>query len=70
MPAFLWLAALGLVAVPPYLLTLRICFPAAWRSQRAALERILPGRLRPRSAKRHLAAAQRHLAAARVRFSG
>jgi lipopolysaccharide exporter len=61
-PAFLWLAALGLVAVPPYLLTLRICFPAAWRSQRAALERILPGHQPLRCAKRRLAAA-------RVRFS-
>jgi lipopolysaccharide exporter len=76
-PAFLWLAALGLVAVPPYLLTLRFCFPAAWRSQRSIMARILPGRLRRRGAKRHMAAAQRHmaaarrhLAAARMRFSG
>ncbi len=42
LPAVLWLAALGLVAVPPYLITLRVCFPATWRSQRGALERILP----------------------------
>jgi lipopolysaccharide exporter len=62
-PAFLWLAAFGLVAVPPYLLTLRFCFPAAWRSQRSILARILPGRLRLRGARRRLAAA-------RVRFSG
>jgi hypothetical protein len=75
--AILWLAALGAVAVPPYLLTLRVCFPAAWRSQRSIMTRILPGRLRRRGAKRHMAAAQRHmaaarrhLAAARMRFSG
>lgn len=61
-PAVVWLAAVGLVAVPPYLLTLRICFPATWRSQRSALERILPGHQRLRGAKRRLAAA-------RVRFS-
>ncbi|HYB24325.1 MAG TPA: oligosaccharide flippase family protein, partial [Solirubrobacteraceae bacterium] len=45
-PAALWLLALGLLAAPPYLLTLRVCFPAAWRSQCAALERILPGHRR------------------------
>jgi lipopolysaccharide exporter len=76
-PAFLWLAALGLLSMPPYLLALRFCFPAAWRSQRSVLQRILPERLRRRGATRHLAAAQRHmaaarrhLAAARMRFSG
>lgn len=57
MPAVLWLAALGLVAVPPYLLTLRICFPATWRTQRAALDRILPGHHRLRGVKRRLIAA-------------
>jgi lipopolysaccharide exporter len=57
MPAVLWLAALGLIAVPPYLLTLRICFPAAWRGQRAVLERILPAHHRLRGVKRRLAAA-------------
>jgi O-antigen/teichoic acid export membrane protein len=56
-PAVLWLAALGLVAVPPYLLTLRFCFPAAWRSQRAIFERVLSGRPRLRGGKRRLAAA-------------
>jgi PST family polysaccharide transporter len=61
-PAALWLAALGLVAVPPYLLTLRFCFPATWRSQRSILARILPGSLQFRGARRRLAAA-------RVRFS-
>jgi hypothetical protein len=62
-PAFLWLAALGLVAVPSYLLTLRVCFPAEWRSQRSILQRIVPGHQR-------LGGAKRRLAAARVRFSG
>jgi len=61
-PAFLWLAALGLVAVPPYLLTLRFCFPAEWRSQRSIMARILPGDQR-------LGGAKRRLAAARTRFS-
>ncbi|HWY18959.1 MAG TPA: oligosaccharide flippase family protein [Solirubrobacteraceae bacterium] len=62
-PAIVWLLALGLVAPPPYLLALRFGFPAAWRSQRAALARILPGHQRLRGAKRRLAAL-------RVRFSG
>jgi lipopolysaccharide exporter len=62
MPAFPWLLALGLVAMPPYLLTLRLCFPATWRSQGAILGRILPWHQQIHSAKRRLAAA-------RVRFS-
>jgi lipopolysaccharide exporter len=57
LPAVLWLAALGLVAVPPYLLTLRTCFPATWRAQCTALERILPGHRRLSGVKRRLAAA-------------
>jgi PST family polysaccharide transporter len=57
MPAALWLAGLGLVAAPSYLLTLRVCFPEAWSSQRAAFERILGGRLRLPGASRRLAAA-------------
>jgi len=56
-PAVLWLVALGLVAVPPYLLTLRICFPGTWRAQCTALERILPGHRRLNGVKRRLAAA-------------
>jgi lipopolysaccharide exporter len=56
-PAILWLVAFGAVAVPPYLLTLRLLFPAAWRSQRAALKRIVPGHQRLRGARRRLAAA-------------
>lgn len=61
-PAVVWLTVLTLVAVPPYLLTLRIGFPATWHSQRAILVRILPGHQR-------LLGARRRLAAARVRFS-
>lgn len=57
LPAVLWLAALGLVALPPYLLTLRICFPATWRTQCAALELVLPGTPRLLGVKRRLAAA-------------
>jgi len=57
LPAVLWLAALGLVAAPTYLMTLRTCFPATWRSQSGALERILPGHRRLRGVKRRLAAA-------------
>jgi PST family polysaccharide transporter len=61
-PALLWLAALGLLAVPPYLLTLRACFPATWRTQSAVLALVLPGHQR-------LGGAKRRLAAARVRLS-
>jgi lipopolysaccharide exporter len=57
LPAALWLAALGIVAAPPYLLTLRICFPAIWRSQCASLERILPGDRRLNGVRRRLHAA-------------
>jgi O-antigen/teichoic acid export membrane protein len=57
LPALTWLLALGLIAAPAYLLTLRVCFPAAWRSQRAIFERVLGGRLRLPGAKRRLAAA-------------
>jgi lipopolysaccharide exporter len=63
-PAILWLLGLGVVAVPPYMLTLRVLFPSTWRAQRAAMARILPGQTRFRGAKRRLAAA------ARLRFSG
>lgn len=62
-PAILWLAAVGLVAIPPYLLTLRLGFPESWRSQRSILERIVP-------ASKGLSRVGRRLAAVRVRFSG
>jgi lipopolysaccharide exporter len=57
LPAVLWLAAVGLVAPPVYLLTLRTCFPSTWCSQSAILERILPGHRRLGGVKRRMAAA-------------
>ena len=45
-PAILQLGVVGLVAVPPYLLTLRIGFPTAWHSERVVLLRVLPRRER------------------------
>ena len=57
LPAIVWLIALTLVSVAAYLLTLRVCFPATWRSQCAALERILPGHRRLDGVKQRLAAA-------------
>jgi O-antigen/teichoic acid export membrane protein len=42
LPSALWLLALGLAAAPPYLLTLRLLFPDAWRTQRGVLKRVLP----------------------------
>ena len=55
LPAALWLLALGREGVASYLLTLRICFPMAWRSQRAVVERVLPWRLPElRGVKRYL----------------
>ena len=56
LPAVLWLAALGLVAIPPYLITLRLCFPSTWRAQRTAIERILPWSKRLGGMNRRLAA--------------
>jgi PST family polysaccharide transporter/lipopolysaccharide exporter len=41
-PSAIWLLVLGLAAVPPYLLTLRLLFPEAWRTQRGVFERVLP----------------------------
>jgi lipopolysaccharide exporter len=54
-PAILQLIAVGLIAIPPYLLTLRICFPATSRTLRATIERVLPDHRRLRWAKRRLA---------------
>jgi lipopolysaccharide exporter len=56
-PPFVWLIAMALIATVPYLLTLRAFFPATWRSQCAALERILPGHRRLDGVKQRLAAA-------------
>jgi O-antigen/teichoic acid export membrane protein len=56
-PAGLWLVALGLIALPAYLLTLRVCYPDTWRSQRAVVERVIPlHRLPVPGLKRRLAA--------------
>jgi lipopolysaccharide exporter len=54
-PAIVQLAVVGLIAAPPYLLTLRICYPATSRNLRAAIEQILPDRRQLRWAKRRLA---------------
>jgi O-antigen/teichoic acid export membrane protein len=57
-PAALWLAAMGIIAVVPYLLTLRLCFPATWQTQRTIVERVVPmHRLRFRGFRRQPAAA-------------
>jgi lipopolysaccharide exporter len=61
-PAVPWLAAVALVGAVAYLLSLRACFPATWRSQSAILERILP-------AHRHLSGVKRRMAAAAARTS-
>ena len=45
-PPAIWLTALAIAALPPYLLVLRLCFPQTWRDQRAIVERVLPGRRR------------------------
>jgi O-antigen/teichoic acid export membrane protein len=60
-PDLLQLAAVGLVAIPPYLLTLRVCFPAVWRSQQTILEHVVPGN--------RLGWAKRRLAAVSMRFA-
>jgi lipopolysaccharide exporter len=57
LPAVVQLAVAGLIAVPPYLLTLRICFPATSRSLRTTIEQVLPEHRRLRWAKRRLAIA-------------
>jgi O-antigen/teichoic acid export membrane protein len=62
-PAILWLMAIGLLAVPPYLFTLRICFPEAWRSLRKVVEQFVPEHHRFRWVKQRLAAADARPAA-------
>jgi O-antigen/teichoic acid export membrane protein len=42
-PAFVQLAAVTLTAAPTYLVTLRACFPATWRSLQGVLARVWPG---------------------------
>jgi O-antigen/teichoic acid export membrane protein len=60
LPAVPWLTALVLVGVVPYLVTLRLCFPATWRAQCSILGRILPGNQRLDGVRRRLAAAAAH----------
>lgn len=57
-PGPLWLLAIALAAVPAYLLSLRVVFPATWYAQRAVLARILP-RPRLRGVRSRVAAAVR-----------
>jgi O-antigen/teichoic acid export membrane protein len=54
LPRILWLAAVGLIAIPPYLLTLRLCFPETSRSLCAILAQLLPEHRRLGWAKRRL----------------
>jgi PST family polysaccharide transporter len=42
LPPIPWLVALGLGAIVPYLLTLRLLFPSTWQDQRHAFARIIP----------------------------
>jgi len=59
-PTIPWLVALGIAALAPYLLTLRVCFPETWRAQCMVLERILPGHRRLNGMRRRLAMAAAH----------
>jgi hypothetical protein len=54
-PAIVLLAVIGLIAAPPYLLTLRVCYPTTSRNLRVIIEQILPDRRRLRWAKQRLA---------------
>lgn len=56
-PPIPWLLAVGLLAAPAYLLTLRVCFPRTWRTLRSVLGHFVPEHRRLRWAKRRLAAA-------------
>jgi PST family polysaccharide transporter len=53
-PAIVQLTVVGLIAAPPYLLTLRVCFPEISRRQRLIVVRLLPNRRQLRWAKRRL----------------
>jgi lipopolysaccharide exporter len=55
MPAIVLLAVIGLIAAPPYLLTLRVCYPTTSRKLRVTIEQILPDRRQLRWAKQRLA---------------
>jgi lipopolysaccharide exporter len=55
-PAFVWLTAVGVVAIPPYLLTLRICFPSTWQGLRMVVGQFVPAQHRLRRVGQRLAA--------------
>ncbi len=57
LPPVAWLVAVALAGGVPYLIMLRVCFPAIWRAQCSILERILPGNRRLNGVRRRLAAA-------------
>ncbi len=57
LPAIVQLAAIGLIAIPPYLLTLRLCFPATSRSLRTIAGLIMPEHRRLSWAKQRLSPA-------------
>ncbi len=57
LPRIVWLVAVGLIAIPPYLLTLRACFPATWHSLRSVLQQFLPEHRRLRWVRQRLAPA-------------
>jgi lipopolysaccharide exporter len=57
LPRILWLVAVGLIAIPPYLLTLRVCFPTTWRTLRSVLQQFLPEHRRLRWVRQRLAPA-------------
>ncbi len=63
LPAVPWLLALGAIGSVAYLITLRLCFPEAWSSQRSALEQIVPVPRRLRGRRRRLAASDVRLSA-------
>jgi PST family polysaccharide transporter len=58
LPALVQLAATGAVAVPPYLLALRLCFPSTFRSLRSIVGQVVPDHRRLGWAKRRLVTAE------------
>jgi O-antigen/teichoic acid export membrane protein len=44
LPRIVQLAAIGLIAAPPYLLTLRVCFPGTWADLATIVKQVLPKR--------------------------
>jgi lipopolysaccharide exporter len=67
LPPFIQLIATGLLAVPAYLLTLKVFFPDSSRWLRVVIGELLPEHRRLRWAKRRLAAADAEVALADAR---